>query len=186
MQIIKLYILTLMDTRDIVINPIFLLHGNCLAENGASPENLGYPINTIDDEGSMIVAADGKTAYYSSDRSDTKGGLDIYTFELRRDLRPLKTLWVKGRVYDIKTKNGLPSTVELTDVNSRQPVSKLRTDEDGHYLVTLPVGKEYAFNVNRKGYLFYSENYNISDVPPIQRLKLISLYSQLKPMHILF
>ena len=49
----------------------------------SKPENLGYPINTIDDEGSLIVAADGKTAYYSSDRSDTKGGLDIYTFELR-------------------------------------------------------------------------------------------------------
>jgi outer membrane protein OmpA-like peptidoglycan-associated protein/tetratricopeptide (TPR) repeat protein len=129
----------------------------------SKPENLGYPINTIDDEGSMIVAADGKTAYYSSDRSDTKGGLDIYTFELRQDLRPLKTLWVKGQVYDIKTKNGLPSSVELTDVNSRQLISKLQTDEDGNYLVTLPVGKEYAFNVNRKGYLFYSENYNISE-----------------------
>jgi outer membrane protein OmpA-like peptidoglycan-associated protein/tetratricopeptide (TPR) repeat protein len=129
----------------------------------SKPENLGYPINTIDDEGSMIVAADGKTAYYSSDRSDTKGGLDIYTFELRQDLRPLKTLWVKGRVYDIKTKNGLPSSVELTDVNNRQLISKLQTDEDGNYLVTLPVGKEYAFNVNRKGYLFYSENYDISE-----------------------
>ncbi|MEP6950195.1 MAG: OmpA family protein [Ginsengibacter sp.] len=129
----------------------------------SKPENLGYPINTIDDEGSMIVAADGRTAYYSSDRSDTKGGLDIYTFELRQDLRPLKTLWVKGRVYDIKTKNGLPSSVELTDVNSRELISKLQTDEDGNYLVTLPIGKEYAFNVKRKGYLFYSENYNISE-----------------------
>lgn len=129
----------------------------------SKPENLGYPINTIDDEGSMVVAADGKTAYYSSDRSDSKGGLDIYTFELREDLRPLKTLWVKGHVYDIKTKNGLPSSVELTDVNSRELISKLQTDEDGNYLVTLPVGKEYAFNVNRKGYLFYSENYNISE-----------------------
>jgi len=127
------------------------------------PENLGYPVNTIDDEGSMIVAADGKTAYYSSDRSDTKGGLDIYTFELRQDLRPLKTLWVKGRVYDIKTKNGLPSSVELTDINSRELISKLQTDEDGNYLVTLPVGKEYAFNVKRKGYLFYSENYQINE-----------------------
>ena len=46
--------------------------------------------SAIDDEGSMIVAADGKTAYYSSDRSDTRGGLDIYTFELRQDLRPLE------------------------------------------------------------------------------------------------
>jgi outer membrane protein OmpA-like peptidoglycan-associated protein/tetratricopeptide (TPR) repeat protein len=130
----------------------------------SKPENLGYPINTIDDEGSMIVAADGKTAYYSSDKIDTKGGLDIYTFELREDLRPSKTLWAKGKVYDNKTKAGLPSTVVLTDVNTRQIVSKLQTDEDGNYLITLPVGKDYAFNVHRKGYLFYSQNYNMKDI----------------------
>ena len=132
----------------------------------SKPENLGYPVNTIDDEGSLIVASDGKTAYYSSDRGDSKGGLDIYTFELRKDLRPLKTLWVKGRVFDNKTKQGLPSSVELTDINTRTLVSKLQTDEDGNYLVTLPVGKDYAFNVKRKGYLFYSENYNISNTAP--------------------
>ncbi len=132
----------------------------------STPENLGYPINTIDDEGSMIVTADGKTAYYSSDRKDTKGGLDIYTFELRKDIRPLKTLWAKGKVYDVKTNAGLPSTVFLTDVNTRQVVSKLQTDEEGNYLITLPVGKDYAFNVHRKGYLFYSENYNMSGTSP--------------------
>ncbi len=129
----------------------------------SKPENLGYPVNTIDDEGSLVVASDGKTAYYSSDRNDTKGGLDIYTFELRKDIRPLKTLWVKGKVFDNKTKNGLPSSVELVDVKTREMISKLQTDEEGNYLVTLPVGKDYAFNVKRKGYLFYSENYNISE-----------------------
>ena len=132
----------------------------------SKPENLGYPINTIDDEGSLVVAPDGKTAYYSSDRSDTKGGLDIYTFQLRQDIRPFKTLWVKGQVYDKKTKEGLPSSVELTDISTRQLISKLQTDEDGNYLVTLPVGKDYAFNVKRKGYLFYSENYNLSAASP--------------------
>ncbi len=111
----------------------------------SKPENLGYPINTIGDEGSMIVDADGKTAYYSSDKIDSKGGLDIYTFELRKDLRPLKTLWAKGKVYDKKTGTGLPSTLLLTDVNTQQTVSRLQTDEDGNYLITLPVGKNYAF-----------------------------------------
>ncbi|MDB5199972.1 MAG: flagellar motor protein MotB [Chitinophagaceae bacterium] len=132
----------------------------------STPENLGYPINTIDDEGSLIVAADGKTAYYASERSDSKGGLDIYTFELREDVRPAKTLWVKGKVFDKKTLNGLPSSVQLTDVVSKQPISRLQTDEDGNYLVTLPVGKEYAFNVNRKGYLFYSANFNLAKNAP--------------------
>lgn len=126
-------------------------------------ENLGYPINTIDDEGSLIVSADGKTAYYASDRSDSKGGLDLYSFQLREDIQPPKTLWVKGQVFDAKTKAGLPSSVELTDINSRQLMSKVQTDEDGNYLTTLPVGKDYAFNVNRKGYLFFSENYNLND-----------------------
>ena len=126
-------------------------------------ENLGYPVNTIDDEGSLIVAADGKTAYYASDKSDTKGGLDIYTFQLREDIRPLKTLWVRGKVFDKKTGKGLPSSVELTDINKRNKVSSLQTDEDGNYLVTLPVGKDYAFSVNRKGYLFYSDNFSLSD-----------------------
>lgn len=38
----------------------------------------------------------------------------------------------------------------------------MQTDETGTYLITLPVGKDYAFNVNRKGYLFFSENFSLS------------------------
>ncbi|RYZ53290.1 MAG: flagellar motor protein MotB, partial [Chitinophagaceae bacterium] len=127
------------------------------------PENLGYPINTIDHEGSLFIAADAKTAYYASDRGDSKGGLDIYSFELREDVRPAKTLWVKGKVFDNKTSNGLPSSVELIDLASKQVLSKVQTDETGNYLITLPVGKDYAFNVARKGYLFYSDNYSLKN-----------------------
>jgi len=129
----------------------------------SEPVNLGYPINTIDDEGSLIVTADGKTAYYASERRDNKGALDLYSFQLRADIRPPRTLWVKGQVFDAKTKQGLPSSVELADIISRQLISKVQTDEDGNYLTTLPVGKDYAFNVNRKGYLFFSENYNLNN-----------------------
>jgi outer membrane protein OmpA-like peptidoglycan-associated protein len=128
--------------------------------------NLGYPINTIENEGTLVIAADGRTAYYTSDRGDSKGGLDIYTFELRDELRPARTLWVKGKVFDQKTSKGLPSAIALTDLNTREVLSKVQTDESGNYLVTLPVGKDYAFNVNRKGYLFYSENFTLSGKIP--------------------
>lgn len=129
-------------------------------------ENLGYPVNTIDDQGSLIVAADGRTAYYASEGTDTRGGLDIYSFQLREDIRPLKTLWVKGKVFDKKTNAGLPSAIELTDLKSGNIISKLQTDEEGNYLVTLPVGKDYAFNVNRRGYLFYSDNFSLAKNNP--------------------
>ena len=129
-------------------------------------ENLGYPINTTENEGSLVVAADGKTAYYASDRPDTRGGLDIYTFEMREDIRPNKTLWVQGKVFDSTTKEGLPSAVELIDIVSGQTLVKVQTNESGHYLITLPLGKDYAFNVNRKGYLFYSRNFPFSQKTP--------------------
>ena len=144
---------------------IFVARKNEKAQWSA-PENLGYPINTTSHEGTLFIAADGRTAYYASDRSDSRGGLDIYSFDLRPDIRPARTLWIRGKVFDNKTKSGLPSAVELIDLASRQTISRVQTDETGNYLITLPVGKDYAFNVNRKGYLFYSDNYSLKDKSP--------------------
>ena len=126
------------------------------------PENLGYPINTIDDQGDVVIASDGRTAYYASDLGDSRGELDLYTFTLREDIRPAKTLWVKGKVFDRSTHKGLPSSVILTDLATRAVISNLQTDGTGNYLITLPEGKDYAFTVKRRGYLFFSENFALS------------------------
>ncbi len=130
------------------------------------PENMGYPINTIENEGSLAVAADGYTAYYASDREDSRGGLDIYSFTLPADARPFKTIYVKGVVSDVKTQKGLPANVELTDNASGTLINKVQTDELGNYFITLPEGKDYTFTVNRKGYLFYSSAYALSGAVP--------------------
>ncbi|GAA4302549.1 OmpA family protein [Compostibacter hankyongensis] len=130
------------------------------------PENLGYPINTIDHEGSLFVAADGKTAYLASDRADSRGQLDIYRFELYPEARPVKTLFVKGFVYDKQTRERLPSVVDLVDLDSGKTISRVPTDRQGNYLMTLPVGKNYGFNVGRPGYLFYSDNFPLKNQVP--------------------
>jgi outer membrane protein OmpA-like peptidoglycan-associated protein len=51
------------------------------------PINLGYPINTYDNEGSISVASNGQDAFIASDRSDTRGGLDIYKVLLAEKTR---------------------------------------------------------------------------------------------------
>src|SRR4029077_7120606 len=60
----------------------------------------------------------------------------------------------------------LPSSVALTDLSTKNLLSKVQTDETGNYLITLPIGKDYAFNVNRSGYLFFFENFPLSEKQP--------------------
>jgi outer membrane protein OmpA-like peptidoglycan-associated protein len=127
------------------------------------PQDLGYPINTIGHDGSLFVAADGKTAYFASDRSDSRGKLDIYAFTLYPAARPTRTLYVQGYVYDKKTKVHLRAALDLIDLSSGKTLTHIPTDPDGSYLITLPVGKDYAFNVSKPGYLFYSDNFSLRD-----------------------
>jgi outer membrane protein OmpA-like peptidoglycan-associated protein/tetratricopeptide (TPR) repeat protein len=124
-----------------------------------TPKNLGYPINTIDREGTLFITADGKTAYYASERKDSYGGLDLYSFELNPSIRPYETRWVTGKVTDKKTGAGISATLELTDLQTRQVISRVKTDSLGNYLLTLPTGRDYAFTVNQKGFLFNSDQY---------------------------
>ncbi|RYZ22569.1 MAG: flagellar motor protein MotB [Chitinophagaceae bacterium] len=130
------------------------------------PQNLGYPINTIDEEANLCIASDGVTTYFASNRAGGYGSLDIWTFDMRPSMRPLRTLWLRGTVYDRNTKKPLPSSVSLLDLATGREMSRVQTDETGNYLVTLPVGKDYVFNVNRKGYLFYSDHYFLKDRNP--------------------
>jgi Outer membrane protein and related peptidoglycan-associated (lipo)proteins len=60
----------------------------------------------------------------------------------------------------------LPSAVELTDLSTKTLLSKVQTDASGNYLITLPVGNDYAFTVSRRGYLFFSENFSLKEKDP--------------------
>lgn len=141
---------------------IYVMHKNETGDWG-KPENLGYPINTIENEGSLFVASDGVTAYYASDRADSRGGLDLYKFILPKNNRPIKTLYVQGNVYDSISKKNIPCAVELSDDSTQQLLTRVQTDETGFYFITLPVGKNYTFTVNRKGYLFYSDTFDLKN-----------------------
>jgi hypothetical protein len=50
--------------------------------NWSTPVNLGYPINTVDDDTHFKLSPDGKKAYFSSVRKDGTGGRDIYEIDL--------------------------------------------------------------------------------------------------------
>jgi len=133
-------------------------------ENGewGKPINLGYPINTYNDENSILISSDGKYAYFASDRDGGYGGLDLYYFELPDEFRPKPITYLKGIVYDAETKQKLRAAFELIDVdNDSTIITSFSNDVTGEFLVALPSDKNYALNVQRDGYLFYSDNFSL-------------------------
>ena len=128
------------------------------------PVNLGYPINTNGNEEGLIVNAKGQTAYYSSDRSNEQAR-DIYYFDLYEEARPVKVSYMKGRVYDAETKQRLGARFELINLNTAEPIMVSKSDpETGEFLVCIPANADYALNVSRKGYLFYSDHFETKQV----------------------
>lgn len=124
------------------------------------PTNLGYPINTAKDDACMIVSADGQLGYFASDREDTRGKLDIYSFELYEEARPTAVNYVRGKVTDLETTEPLEAEFELYELETGTLVAAAKSDPiNGAFLVTLPKGQEYALSVKKNGYLFYSENF---------------------------
>jgi outer membrane protein OmpA-like peptidoglycan-associated protein/tetratricopeptide (TPR) repeat protein len=137
----------------------------------STPQNLGFPINTIDDEGSLFVTSDAVTGFFASDRGDSRGGLDIYTIQLYQGVKPNASSWLEGIVYDSISRKGLSAVVEVIDLESKMLISEVQADEDGRYLSILPAGKNYAFNVSKKEYLFYSGRFLMKEIHQQQNFK---------------
>ncbi len=128
------------------------------------PVNLGYPINTNGNEEGLIVNAKGQTAYYSSDRSNEQAR-DIFYFDLYEDVRPIKVSYMKGRVYDAETKQRLGARFELINLVTADPIMVSTSDpETGEFLVCIPANADYALNVSRTGYLFFSDHFETKQV----------------------
>ncbi|MEO6883264.1 MAG: OmpA family protein [Bacteroidia bacterium] len=129
------------------------------------PVNLGYPINTYKDENSILVDPNGHLAYFASNRQGGFGNLDLYSFELPNEDQPNKITYVKGKVFDSRTHKPLDADFELIDLASAKSVVESQSNVgDGSFLVCLPLNKDYALHVSRKGYLFYSDNFSLKNV----------------------
>jgi len=126
------------------------------------PINLGYPINSFENESGLIVSADGNLGMFSSNLKDGFGGQDIYSFGIPEIAKPLKISYVKGIVRDKDTKKTIESNVQVIDLKSDKTVFDDYTDpETGQFLAVMPIGGNYLFNVNAEGYMFYSENFEL-------------------------
>jgi flagellar motor protein MotB len=140
------------------------------------PRNLGYPINTYNDEMGLIIDAGGQKAYFSSSRDITRGK-DIYSFTLYESVRPEPVSYFKGRVYEKGTDKLLTASYDLVNLKTGHILVSGITDVTGSFLFCLPPDNNYGLNVSSNGYLFYSDNFMFEGIhsatePFIKRIEL--------------
>lgn len=135
----------------------------------SKPQNIGYPVNTADDDVCFVLTASGDYGYYTSIKAEGKGKRDIYRVAFLDEINKPKLTLLKGVVSDRKTGKKLVATVEVYDNDLKEAVGTFETNSaTGRFMVSLPAGHDYGMSVKTTGYLFYSENFNVPDTAAFQ------------------
>lgn len=126
------------------------------------PENLGYPINTNQDEIGFVVGASGRYGYFSTEGLiEGKRDKDIFSLDLFKAIQPTLTTYLKGRIFDSTTGAAIAGNYEVVDVDADALIMKSTADAKGNFVLCLPYGKRYGVTVQHKGYLFYSDHFDL-------------------------
>lgn len=158
------------------------------AANGrwSKPENLGWPVNSPDDDLFYVEDHEG-TAYVSSVRSGAWGDDDIFRIvpPVRHQAAPDLTanaagmapeeiiahFKVKGKVMDLQMLAGMEAMIELVDLDDPNLSYRFTSNANGEFEMNLPKGRRFAMTITADGFLLRSETIDTrdgSELPPIE------------------
>lgn len=150
--------------------------------NWEAPLNIGYPINTTDDDVFYVTSPDGKRGYYaSSSRAEGYGEKDIYIITIpERKEQPL--VLIKGVILPAEGTQ-LPSDLEIVATNNEtgivtgvyKPLMR-----DGSFTIIIPPNSNYTLSYQKDGQEFYSE---VMEVPADAAYQEINRELKLKPVN---
>jgi hypothetical protein len=134
-----------------------------MQEDGSwtEPVNIGYPLNTCDDDLYFVTTPDGLRGYFSSDRPGGYGNDDIYIIYLPENVNQGLAV-LKGYIYPHEGQT-LPTdlSIEVTDLESGTVTNYVPRMRDGGYVIILPPCKEYDINYLQGETSIHKEKYYV-------------------------
>lgn len=138
----------------------------------SEPQNLGYPLNTHENEASLFISSDNRRGFCSRSRAAEPGvrkeqdrPVELFSFEVPQQVRSRETsTYTQGRVFDAVTKKPIQADVQLYDLNTNELSQYVTSDsENGDYTVVLNEGRQYAMYAAANKYLMSSLSFDYSD-----------------------
>lgn len=154
-----------------------------LNEDGSwnDPKNIGYPINSYDDDLGFFVSTDGEKGYFASNKFEGFGGWDLYSFNLYEEARPEKVLFIKGIVSAFEISDFKNTHIELKNVESKK-ITEIEVDSiTGEYYGAVVFRDDYIMTVKKKGYV-HESNYMSAINPRFS--KPLDIFIDLKPIEV--
>lgn len=102
--------------------------------------NVGYPINTPDDDIYFVVAANGASGYYSSGKKGGAGLKDIYAIETGFDMSKTSIFLLTGNI--TKSNEVVDAEIKIENALNNNLVKKVRSN-NGKYSVALPANGQF-------------------------------------------
>ncbi len=134
-----------------------------LQENGewSTPKNIGYPINTVDDDLFFVTSADGKRAYFSSERKEGLGKQDLYMISLPEP-KEVKLAVLQGTVVPADGEN-IPEDLVVIVTNRETGEAQMYTPRkrDGTFVAILPPCFDYEVDYLIGGTTAASDTFSI-------------------------
>ena len=158
---------------------LFKSHWNQKTNNFSKAENLGYPINSTDDDRSICVTQDNRLAYVSAFRPNGFGDLDIYRIKFE-DSEPVSVIYTgqffMGDTLPANQPTNYNVDITVTNTATNFEYTFVPHSKTGRYVMALPAGT-YKLVTHSKGFVRYKEDLVVSDMGKInlERTKNIVL-----------
>jgi tetratricopeptide (TPR) repeat protein len=129
----------------------------------SSPKNLGYPINTTDDDMNFRISKNGKYGYIASARNGGQGDFDIYRVTFNEVESDYSVVIGEFSTKDNAEINYADVFISVNNNISKELVGNyLPNPATGRFVVILPPGK-YQMNIEAPGFKTVTKNIEVFD-----------------------